>query len=169
MTVDRRRQARRQSEAGSVLLLMPVAVLIVVILGSLAVDRAVIFGAQRDLVAAAQVAANDAAGLGVDPDSLHGDGRISYDGTRIDQAVRAAVQGTDGQVQAHWSIRNGEVVVASNGWWTWCSPAASRAHRRRTSSPPLPPRSCGWVHESLLTIVVVMLSLTNPWVERVDA
>lgn len=111
MTVDRRRQARRQSEAGSVLLLMPVAMLIVVILGSLAVDRAVIFGAQRDLVAAAQVAANDAAGLGVDPDSLHGDGRISYDGTRIDQAVRAAVQGTDGQVQAHWSIRNGEVVV----------------------------------------------------------
>lgn len=35
------------------LLLMPVAVLIVVILGGLSVDRAILFGAQRELVASA--------------------------------------------------------------------------------------------------------------------
>lgn len=93
------------------LLLMPVAVLIVVILASLAADRAVVFGAQRDLVAAAQVAANDAAGLGVDPGRLHDDGRIEYDRVRIDQAVRAALAGTDGQVDARWSVRDGEIVV----------------------------------------------------------
>src|SRR5690606_36454066 len=61
---------RRRGQRGSVLMLMPAAVLIVLALGSLAVDRAVVFGAQRDLINTAQAAANDAVTLGIDVDQV---------------------------------------------------------------------------------------------------
>ena len=47
-------------------MLMPAAVLVVVILGGIAVDSAVVFTAQRELVSAAQAAANDAVAYGID-------------------------------------------------------------------------------------------------------
>lgn len=111
MTAERTGPNAARPERGSVLLLMPVAVLVMVILGSLAVDRAVVFGAQRDLVAVAQSAANDGAGVGVDPNDLHGTGRLGYDPDRIDRAVRAAVAGADGEVRVRWGVRDGAVVV----------------------------------------------------------
>lgn len=98
------------AERGSVLLLMPAAVLIVVILASLAVDRAVIFGAQRELVGTAQVAANDAAGIGVDPEVLHGDGKIDYDLARIDAAVQRAASATEG-ASVRWHIQGNQITV----------------------------------------------------------
>lgn len=99
-------------ERGSVLLLMPVAVLIVVILGGLSVDRAVLFGAQRELVASTQQAANDAAGLGVDIDALRADGVLRYDADRIDRAVRLAMAGVDGAI-VRWSIRGDRIEVVA--------------------------------------------------------
>lgn len=111
MTAERTQAEAPPRERGSVLLLMPVAVLVMVILGSLAVDRAIVFGAQRDLVAVAQAAANDGAGVGVDPNDLHGAGRLGYDPVRIDRAVRAAVSGADGEVRVRWGIRDGAVIV----------------------------------------------------------
>lgn len=98
-------------QRGSVLLLMPAAVLIVVILGGLATDQAVVFGAQRDLVALAQVAANDAAAAGVDVDALHDEGTLGYDARRIDEAVRAAVQVGDVAVRSSWTVADGTIVV----------------------------------------------------------
>lgn len=107
----RKRRWEHSRERGSVLLLMPTAVLIVVLLGGLSVDRAVLFGAQRDLVATAQQAANDAAGLGVDLDALRAAGQISYDEARIDQAVRAAMAEAAGAVTARWQLRDGRIEV----------------------------------------------------------
>jgi hypothetical protein len=53
-------------ERGSVLILMPCAVLIVIILGAIAVDLAAVRLGQRDLQAAATDAANDAVTAGLD-------------------------------------------------------------------------------------------------------
>lgn len=103
-------EGRRSAERGSVLLLIPAAVLIVVILASLAVDQAVVFGAQRDLVATAQAAANDAAAVGIDPDAVRAGSGLAYDDSRIDRAVRAAAARADGQVVASWE-RHGTVIV----------------------------------------------------------
>lgn len=91
-------------------MLMPAAVLIVIILGALAVDRAVIFGAQRDLVATAQAAANDAA-AGVDVGSLREGGTVRLDAARIDRAVAATVGEADGVVASRWEIEGNVVVV----------------------------------------------------------
>ncbi len=102
---------RFAGERGSVLMLMPAAVLIVIILASLAVDRAIIFGAQRDLVGTAQVAANDAAGIGVDPEVLHRDGKVDYDLARIDEAVRRATSTADG-ASVRWHIQGNQITVA---------------------------------------------------------
>ena len=121
---------------------MPVAVLIVVILGSLAVDRAVVFGAQRDLVATAQAAANDAAGVGIDPNGLHAGGRLDYDPARIDRAVRAATLGSaDGDVHGFagrcatapsWSSWQRTVdLVFARGVPGASPPPAGHGHRLR--------------------------------------
>jgi|688.fasta_scaffold366366_2 hypothetical protein len=61
-----RSTCRRGNERGSVLILMPCAVLIVIILGAIAVDLAAVRLGQRDLQAAATDAANDAVTAGLD-------------------------------------------------------------------------------------------------------
>jgi hypothetical protein len=94
-------------------MLMPVAVLIVVILGAIAVDRAVVFGAQRELVQSAQAAANDAAAVGADIERLragHAD-TARFDRERIDRAVRASLVGVDDLVDHRWTLRGDQVVV----------------------------------------------------------
>lgn len=94
------------------LLLMPVAVLIVVILGAIAIDRAVVFGAQRELVQGAQAAANDAAAVGIDLDGLRdGPGTVRLDERRVDAAVEASLIGVDDLVSRRWFVRGNEVVV----------------------------------------------------------
>ncbi|HVX19397.1 MAG TPA: hypothetical protein VHA73_15330 [Acidimicrobiales bacterium] len=69
----------RRRDAGTVLLLMPAAVLIVIILGAIAVDAAVAFTAQRNLVAAAGDASNDASEVGLDRGALLGQGEVRLD------------------------------------------------------------------------------------------
>lgn len=92
-------------------MLMPVAVLIVVILGAIAVDRAVIFGAQRDLVATAQAAANDGVAAGVDVGALRSGTAGAIDRSRLDRAVRAAAAQADGAVAVRWSLEGQTLVV----------------------------------------------------------
>lgn len=106
---------RRPSERGSVLILMPVAVLVIVILGAIAVDRAVVFGAQRELVQAAQAAANDAAATGADLDHLRNGsssgGPARLDPTTVEQALRASLVGVEDLVDVRWSVRGNQVEV----------------------------------------------------------
>lgn len=66
-------------ERGSVLILMPLAALIFVILGALAVDATVLFLAERELAGAAAAAANDAATRAIDQDVFYTDGSIVLD------------------------------------------------------------------------------------------
>lgn len=93
------------------MMLVPAGVLIVLILASLALDRALVFGAQRDLVATAQAAANDAVALGVDPDELRGNGLIALDPDRVGRAVDAVVAADGAAIAATWDIQGTTVVV----------------------------------------------------------
>lgn len=93
-------------------MLMPVAVLVVVVLGAIAVDRAVVFGAQRDLVQAAQAAANDAAAVGVDPDALReGVEQVHLDAGRVKRAIDASLVGVEDLTGRQWYVHDDEVVV----------------------------------------------------------
>lgn len=92
-------------------MLMPVAVLIIILLGAIAVDRALLFGAQRDLVATAQAAANDGVAAGVDVGALRRGDATAIDRAAIDRAVRTAVAEADGEVAVRWEIEDGFVVV----------------------------------------------------------
>jgi tRNA A-37 threonylcarbamoyl transferase component Bud32 len=81
-------------ERGSVLMLMPAAVLIVLLLGAIAVDSAITYLGQRQAYNVAFDAANDAAGAGFDLDAARTSGDIVYDADRVEalaaQAVAAA-------------------------------------------------------------------------------
>lgn len=85
---------RARSARGSVLMLMPVAVLIVLLLGAIAVDSAIVYLGQRQARNVAFDAANDAAGAGLDLDAARTSGEIVYDPDRVRaiaaQAVAAA-------------------------------------------------------------------------------
>lgn len=90
-----RRLAR--TERGSVLMLMPAAVLIMLLLGAIAVDSAIVYLGQRQAYNVAFDAANDAAGAGFDLEVARTEGEIVYDPDRVEalaaQAVAAAAIG----------------------------------------------------------------------------
>ena len=81
----------RKVERGSVLMLMPAAVLIVLLLGAITVDLTVMRLAQRELIAAAGDAANDAATFGIDERVLRAGGGTVIDGSRAERAVIASL------------------------------------------------------------------------------
>jgi len=86
--------ARRRGDRGSVLMLMPAAVLIVLLLGAIAVDLTVVHLRQRAAISAAGSAANDAVTYGLDQAALRrGDGyRLD-----LDRAARAVAQSIESQ------------------------------------------------------------------------
>lgn len=81
----------RRRTTGSVLMLMPAAVLIVLLLGAIAVDSAVVYLAQRQAYNVAFDAANDAAGAGFDRDLARRTGEIRYDPDRVRAVAEEAV------------------------------------------------------------------------------
>lgn len=98
-------------ERGSVMVLMPAGVLILLVLASLALDRALVFGEQRNLVSIAQAAANDAVAAGVDPDALRGDGRVELDPDRVARAIELVVAAEERDLTVDWSIQGESVLV----------------------------------------------------------
>lgn len=114
------RSRSAQSEAGSVALLAPAAVLVLVVLGAIAVDLALVQTAQRRLVDLAGSIATDAAGQ-VDVDAALGTGHLVVDrGAAQGHADRsaAAVNATDARLQAvrcSVEIGDGEVAVTCRG------------------------------------------------------
>jgi hypothetical protein len=70
MLTGRPTEPSRQPDRGSVLILMPAAVLIVLLLGAIAVDLTVVHLRQRAAVSAAASAANDAVTYGLDQSAL---------------------------------------------------------------------------------------------------
>jgi hypothetical protein len=75
------------------MLLIPTATLVVLVLGALSVDLAVVHLAQRQAFAAASAAANDAATAGLDPTALHGGDGPRLDADRARRAAAASLAG----------------------------------------------------------------------------
>lgn len=82
---------RLRSERGSSLMLMPAAVLVFVVLGAFCVDFAAIHLGQRELVTAAQGAANDAAAAGFDEDAFYAGGDVTLDPAQARRAAAASL------------------------------------------------------------------------------
>jgi hypothetical protein len=83
---------RRRGQAGSALMLMPAGVLIVLLLGAITFDLTYVRVAQRELIAAAGDAANDAVTYGMDEARLRrGDGYALDDGL-VREAVVASLE-----------------------------------------------------------------------------
>ena len=71
---------------------MPAAVLVLFVLAAIAVDQSLVFTRQRDLVAAAQAAANDAAGFGLDTDTFYAGDRIEFSLARAQAAAAGSLR-----------------------------------------------------------------------------
>jgi Flp pilus assembly protein TadG len=114
---------RLRSERGSALLLMPAGVLVVIILGALAVDSAVLFLGERELADLTAAAANDAATAGLDAESFYGCGALRVDEARARDVVGAviaarssdAVEVTGVGVTVDNSATTPEVTVSARG------------------------------------------------------
>lgn len=76
-------------------MLMPAAVVIVLLLGALAVDSAIVYLEQRQAYNVAFDAANDAAGAGLDVDEVRGSGELVYDTGRIRELAAATIAAAD--------------------------------------------------------------------------
>jgi hypothetical protein len=83
---------RRRGDGGSVLLLMPAALLIVLLLGAIAVDLTNVQLRQRQAMAAAASAANDAVTIGLDQDALRRGEGYHLDHERV---VRTVLESLD--------------------------------------------------------------------------
>jgi Flp pilus assembly protein TadG len=79
-------RVRPPAEGGSVLMLMPAAVLVFIVLGAIAVDFAAVFLGEREVANAAASAANDAASEAVDREGFYATATV-----RLDPAVAARV------------------------------------------------------------------------------
>lgn len=85
---------RSHDESGSALLLVPAGILVMLILGAIVVDTAVVFLAEREAAAAASAAANDIATLAVDEGVLRTEGRYEVNPASLvdlEQIVRLTV------------------------------------------------------------------------------
>lgn len=76
-------------------MLMPAAVVVVLLLGAIAVDSAIVYLEQRQAYNVAFDAANDAAGAGVDRDRLRTTGEYVYDPGRVRELAEAAVDASE--------------------------------------------------------------------------
>ena len=75
------------------MILIPTATVVMLVLGALSVDLAVVHLAQRQAFAAASAAANDAATAGIDPDELHAGRGAGLDPNRVRRAAAASLAG----------------------------------------------------------------------------
>ena len=84
----------RSGDRASVLMLVPAGVVIVLLLGAIAVDSAIVYLEQRQAYNVAFDAANDAAGAALDRDAVRSTGELVYDPARVrtiaEDALRAA-------------------------------------------------------------------------------
>ena len=152
------RELRRQS--GSVLMLFPAAVLVVLILGAIAVDASVAFLAKRELNDASAALANDLAIEALSNDAFyHSPDRVprleldtdyvrrQSEGGLLADRVRQQLDSHYRDVTATADVRNGCVVVtisaAGNYIFTGAVPGAHRTFRLAASAGATPRRDRG--------------------------
>ncbi|MBA2279913.1 MAG: hypothetical protein M3527_04780 [Actinomycetota bacterium] len=80
-------------------MLMPAAILVVIVLGSIAVDFSIAFLGERELASLAAAAANDAVTAGVDAEQLREDGTFTLDADRVLEVVRSTIEGSSTEVE----------------------------------------------------------------------
>lgn len=80
-----------RSDRGSALMLMPAAVLIVMVLAAITMDLSLVHLGRRELVAAAEAAANDATTYGLDESAYRRGGGYTIDPLRAHAAVMQAL------------------------------------------------------------------------------
>ena len=80
-----------RDERGSVLALMPAAVLVFIVLGALAVDASLTFLGEREVGNVAASVANDAATLGIDVERYYATGELVIDPARVDEVAALAL------------------------------------------------------------------------------
>jgi len=78
---------RGRGDSGSIQILMPVGVLVVLVLGAIAFDLSWVYQAQRELTDAAASAANDAVTYGLSPASMRDGSGGRLDAARVQEAV----------------------------------------------------------------------------------
>lgn len=76
-------------------MLMPAAVLVLLALGAIAIDSAVVFLTQRRLATTAQASVNDAVGYGVDRDHFTATGARQLDPGRVEEAILDSLAAQD--------------------------------------------------------------------------
>ncbi len=76
-------------------MLWPAAVLIVLLLASIAFDFSVILLGRRELLWAADAAANDAATFGIDQAHFRASNEIRFEPTRLEEAVTRSLRARD--------------------------------------------------------------------------
>lgn len=106
----------RDEERGSSLLLMPAGVLVVIVLGALAVDLSHVHLAQREVVAAVQGAAGDAAAASYEEAAFYRDGTVTIDVAAARAEVEAVLAAHDRliTVTAFSVTAAGDVVVRAS-------------------------------------------------------
>ncbi len=107
------------SDRGSVLVLMPAAVLVFIVLGALCVDFASVWAAQRRLAVAAEAAANDVATQALDLEALYASGAVVLvPGAALEVATlsiaRAGLERLDPIIESV-EVRGNSVVVVLAG------------------------------------------------------
>lgn len=95
-------------------MLMPAAVLIVLLLGAISVDSAIVHLRQRQALDVAFDAANDAAGAGLDLTLARERGELAYDPHRVEEVARETVEaaGVDG-LRLVSAVVDGDAVVVT--------------------------------------------------------
>lgn len=108
--LGRDRRWRRRRERGSALMLVPAGFLVMVILGSIAVDSGAAYLAQRQLANALTAAADDAATAALANSSFYGTGALVIDPTKAATVVCKAVAS-----QGDADLRNVRLSLAVAG------------------------------------------------------
>ena len=98
-----------RANRGSVLMLMPAAVLVVLLLGAIAFDLSVVFLRQRQASSLAVDVANDLATAALDEGAFRSDGTYRLDPDRADQLAETMVGASD----LHDEVVDVEVNVLS--------------------------------------------------------
>lgn len=114
---------RLRGELASALMLMPAGVLIVLILGALAVDSAILFLGERELADLSAAAANDAATAALNESAFYECGRLQLDEQRALQVASAsaaarvsdAVTLTAIDIDVRNELNPPELTVAASG------------------------------------------------------
>jgi len=136
---------RRQR--GSVLLLVPAAVLVLMVLGAIAVDGAIVFLGQRELGSAVAAAANDAAGAAFADAPFYEAGRVEVD---VDRAQRVAAASLAARAPRGIELRGPpEVTIVGR---QLCVRATARVPRVFARSIPGASRSVVITAESTATL-----------------